>query len=219
MEKEKVKELIKENWILEIIFITLALIFFKLAEDVFEKEIFGFDGMIYNFLVNHRNIQLNFIFEAITYLGSAYVIVPVLILSIIFIKGKENKITIPINTTIALVLNQIMKNIFERPRPDNMRLMDASGYSFPSGHAMVSTAFYGYLIYIAYKNIKNVKLRNCICIALSIMIFVIDISRVYIGVHYASDVIGGTTFSIAYLIIFINTIKLINYRKQEKNNE
>ena len=219
MEKEKVKELIKENWILEIIFITLALIFFKLAEDVFEKEIFGFDGMIYNFLVNHRNIQLNFIFEAITYLGSAYVIVPVLILSIIFIKGKENKITIPINTTIALALNQIMKNIFERPRPDNMRLMDASGYSFPSGHAMVSTAFYGYLIYIAYKNIKNVKLRNCICIALSIMIFVIDISRVYIGVHYASDVIGGTTFSIAYLIIFINTIKLINYRKQEKNNE
>ena len=219
MEKEEVKELIKENWILEIIFITLALIFFKLAEDVFEKEIFGFDGMIYNFLVNHRNIQLNFIFEAITYLGSAYVIVPVLILSIIFIKGKENKITIPINTTIALVLNQIMKNIFERPRPDNMRLMDASGYSFPSGHAMVSTAFYGYLIYIAYKNIKNVKLRNCICIALSIMIFVIDISRVYIGVHYASDVIGGTTFSIAYLIIFINTIKLINYRKQEKNNE
>jgi len=219
MEKEKVKELIKENWILEIIFITLALIFFKLAEDVFEKEIFGFDGMIYNFLVNHRNIQLNFIFEAITYLGSAYVIVPVLILSMIFIKGKENKITIPINTTIALVLNQIMKNIFERPRPDNMRLMDASGYSFPSGHAMVSTAFYGYLIYIAYKNIKNVKLRNCICIALSIMIFAIDISRVYIGVHYASDVIGGTTFSIAYLIIFINTIKLINYRKQEKNNE
>ena len=219
MEKEKVKELIKENWILEIIFITLALIFLKLAEDVFEKEIFGFDGMIYNFLVNHRNIQLNFIFEAITYLGSAYVIVPVLILSIIFIKGKENKITIPINTTIALALNQIMKNIFERPRPDNMRLMDASGYSFPSGHAMVSTAFYGYLIYIAYKNIKNVKLRNCICIALSIMIFVIDISRVYIGVHYASDVIGGTTFSIAYLIIFINTIKLINYRKQEKNNE
>lgn len=218
MEKKKIKNLIKENWILGIVFISLAVIFFKIAEDVFEQEIFSFDGTIYNFLVYHRNTGLNFIFKIITYLGSAYVIIPVLILCIIFVKGKENKILIPVNTTIALILNQVMKNIFERPRPNNMRLMDASGYSFPSGHAMVSTAFYGYLIYIAYKNIENKTIRNITSIALTILVIAIDVSRVYIGVHYASDVIGGTCFSIVYLIIFINTIKYKNYKKVEKNN-
>lgn len=85
---------------------------------------------------------------------------------------------------------------------------------FLLGHAMISTAFYGYLIYYVYKNIKNKKLKAVICSLLSVLIIIIDISRIYIGVHYVSDVIAGTVLSIAYLILFINVEKFIAYRKE-----
>lgn len=70
---------------------------------------------------------------------------------------------------------------------------------------MASLAFYGYLIYLIYKNVKNKKLKITLCILLSILILLIGISRIYLGVHYTSDVIAGLCFSVAYLIIMINT--------------
>lgn len=216
MKKEKVKNAIKHNWIWATIAVVLIVIFAKIAEDVFEKEIFGFDYSIYNYILNHRNTILNTIFKVITYAGSAYVVLPVTICCVIFIKVKKDKKLIPLNLLIIILLNIVLKNIFARPRPDNMRLMQASGYSFPSGHAMVSTAFYGYLIYLTIKNIQNRKAKIAISTALALLIILIDFSRIYIGVHYVSDVIGGTVFSIVYLIAFVNINKLIEYEKNNK---
>ena len=103
-------------------------------------------------------------------------------------------------------LNQILKYIVQRNRPEGYRLIDESGYSFPSGHSMVSTAFYGFLIYLVIKKVKNKYLKNFLVILLSILIILIGFSRVYLGVHYASDVIAGFFISIAYLILFITMI-------------
>lgn len=132
MEKNKVKNAIKNNWIWATICIILLIVFFKIAEDVFEKEIFNFDYSIYNFLLSHRNNILNSIFKVLTYCGSGFVIVPVTIFCVVFVESKKQKILIPLNVAIVALLNYVLKNIFERPRPDNMRLMNATGYSFPS---------------------------------------------------------------------------------------
>ena len=102
----------------------------------------------------------------------------------------------------------ILKRVFVRQRPNELRLVEENGYSFPSGHAMASTAFYGLLIILILKNIKNKKLRNTLCCVISIVIILIDISRIYVGVHYASDVIAGTCLSIIYLIILKRVLKL-----------
>ena len=196
----KLKKIIKKNfkWI---IFLVVIIIFIAIAEDVFEKEIFEFDEIIYNFFVNHRSNTLNTFFKAITKLGNAMVILTLTILCVIFIKDKKYKILVPTNIITIIGLNILLKNIFVRPRPNQFRIIEETGYSFPSGHAMASTAFYGLLIYIAYKKIQNKTLRNTICIMLIVLILIIDISRIYLGVHYTSDVVAGTCLSIAYLII------------------
>ena len=114
---------------------------------------------------------------------------------------------IPANLFIIVGMNLLLKNIFVRPRPSELRLIEETGYSFPSGHAMASTAVYGLLLYIVFREVKNKKIRNIACILLAILIFTIDMSRIYVGVHYASDVIAGTCLSIAYLILFITIMK------------
>lgn len=203
---DNIKELIKNKykWI---IFAMVSIIFIAIAEDVFEKEIFAFDGIIYNFLLNHRNNILNNFFKIMTNFGSAEFLIPLTILCIICIKNKKYKIMLPVNLIVITSLNIILKNVFVRQRPNELRLIEETGYSFPSGHAMASTAVYGLLLYIVFREVKNKKIRNISCILLAILIFIIDMSRIYVGVHYASDVIAGTCLSIAYLILFIQIMK------------
>ena len=82
-------------------------------------------------------------------------------------------------------------------------LIDESGYSFPSGHSMVGIAFYGMIIYITYKLIKKVWLRRIFTISLAVLIALIGFSRIYLGVHYPSDVIAGFAFGYMFLILFL----------------
>ena len=203
---KKIKELIIKNykWI---IFFLFFVIFLAIAEDVFEQEIFEFDSVVYNFLVNNRNEALNNFFKIITQFGSALFLIIITILCVIFIRDKKYKILVPANLVTIAIINIVLKNLFLRPRPNELRLIEETGYSFPSGHAMASTAFYGLLIYIAHEKIENKILRNTICIMLGLLILLISISRIYVGVHYTSDVIAGTCFSIAYLILITRLIK------------
>jgi undecaprenyl-diphosphatase len=212
MKKEKIKSTIKENWLWCMILIIVLVLFFKIAEDVFEKEIFNFDFTIYNFILIHRNNLFNNFFKIFTYLGSAYVIITTAILIAIVAKDKNTKIIVPTNVAIVALLNVILKNIFARPRPNNLRLIQENGYSFPSGHAMISTAFYGLLIYIICTKVKTKKEKVIYSILLSLLIVLIDFSRIYLGVHYVSDVLAGSCLSIAYVIIFVNTNKLIKMK-------
>lgn len=142
---KKIKELIIKNykWI---IFFVFFVIFLAIAEDVFEQEIFEFDSVVYNFLVNNRNEALNNFFKIITQFGSAIVLIIITILCVIFIRDKKYKILVPANLITIVIINIVLKNFFLRPRPNEFRLIEETGYSFPSGHAMASTAFYGLLI-------------------------------------------------------------------------
>ena len=122
----------------------------------------------------------------------------------IVIKNKKIGISILSNVAIVTVLNQLIKRILQRPRPTEYRIIEETGYSFPSGHSMVSMAFYGYFIYLIYKYVKNKYVKWISIILLSLLICLIGISRIYLGVHYTSDVLGGFLISISYLIIYIS---------------
>ena len=107
----------------------------------------------------------------------------------------------------------MLKRILRRPRPTEFRIVEETGYSFPSGHSITSMVFYGYLVYLTYKYINNKKIKIPLIIFLILLIPTIGLSRIYLGVHYASDVLCGFLLGIIYLILFISISKKYLERK------
>lgn len=143
------------------------------------------------------------------------VVVLICLVALLGIKNKKYGICMALNLLCITILNIVLKNIFERPRPEGYRLIAETGFSFPSGHSMVSMAFYGYIIYLVYKKVDNIYLKWGICSIISMLIICIGISRIYLGVHYASDVLAGFYISILYLTIYIScTKKYLNIEKR-----
>lgn len=203
--KRKIVLTVKKNmkWI---ILLVCMILFFAIIEDVLDNEIWKFDDLVYNTVSKTMSTPVTAIFKVITNLGGAVGIITITLLILIFFRSNIQKYYVVLNLLLITMSNQILKNIIQRPRPIEHRIIDQAGYSFPSGHSMVSMAFYGFLIYLTYMNVKNKRLKWGICTLLSILILFIGISRIYLGVHYASDVIGGFCLSIAYLIVYTKMI-------------
>ena len=202
----KIKDFLIKNlkWI--ILFICL-IGFLALAEDVFHKEIMNGDiigyKMVSTFLISNFATPIA---KFITNFGGAIFLIGVTILLIILIKNKKIGLSIFANLVIITGLNQLLKRILQRPRPTEFRIVEETGYSFPSGHSMVSMAFYGYLIYLIYKYVKNKYIKWSLIVLLSCLIVGIGTSRIYLGVHYTSDVLGGFLISVSYLVIYISAV-------------
>ena len=202
--KERIKDFIIKNlkWI--ILFICL-IGFLALAEDVFNKEIMKGDIIGYKivstFLISDFATPIA---KFITNFGGAIFLIILTILLLVVLKNKKVGLSICTNLVVVTILNQLLKRLLQRPRPTEFRIIEENGYSFPSGHSMVSMAFYGYLIYLIYRFVKNKYLKWISIVLLSLLICLIGISRIYLGVHYTSDVLGGFLISISYLVIYIS---------------
>lgn len=103
-------------------------------------------------------------------------------------------------------LNSLLKHLFVRTRPDLFRVVEATGYSFPSGHAMVSLCFYGMLAFFIVRNIKSLRWRLVIISLAVLLVVAIGISRIYLGVHYPTDVIAGYTAGAMWLFFRISLL-------------
>lgn len=187
---------INEKRRLTICIVCLSLFAYTLSV-AFSIQINALDSIII-----YRNEFMSSVFKIITCLGNWYTIVIITLLSL-FLKNKKYFKYIALNTIVITFTNQILKIIIHRPRPDiNNRIINALGYSYPSGHAMISTAFYGFIFYLVWKS--NLKMCYKIIINSLIVILIISIcfSRVYLGVHYITDVIAGSSLSMIYLCIY-----------------
>lgn len=212
----KIKEFIRKN-IKWFILFTCLIAVIGILEDVLEDEILTLDIYGYN-LISKYLISDFFtpIAKIITQLGGAIFLIILSLALIISLKNKKVSILILLNLIISTTLNQVLKFIIQRPRPTEFRIIDEKGYSFPSGHSMVSAAFYGFLIYLIYKNIKNKYLKWGLITLLSCIVLLIGTSRIYLGVHYTSDVIAGFLISISYLIIFTHFSKEFMKNEQKQ---
>lgn len=139
--------------------------------------------------------EITLFMKFITVLGSKAVLVPAAVIAIYILYKRKNQQTEAFMIFAVLLggwlLNEGLKQVFHRPRPAVARLVEASGYGFPSGHAMVSTAFYGFLAYLVWHNFPRSRLRYFVVFGTVVLVALIGVSRVYLGVHYPGDVIAG----------------------------
>lgn len=200
------KAFIKKNLKWFILLIGL-IIFLELAEDVFSKEILKADmigyELISSFLISDFATPIA---KFITNFGGVLVLVVTTIILFISIKNKKIGLSIFANLCIITGLNVLLKQIVQRPRPTEYRIITETGYSFPSGHSMISMAFYGFLIYLIYQYVQSKYLKIGLIAFLSILIISIGISRIYLGVHYTSDVMAGFCIAISYLVLYISSV-------------
>lgn len=154
-----------------------------------------------------------YIMIGVSLFGSASVLIGITVILWLMCKDKKISKYIILNLILVFVLNRLIKIIVRRPRPEVIALITENGYSFPSAHSMVSFAFYGFIIYLMLKESKSKKQKIIYGVFLSILILLIGISRIYLGVHYATDVIGGFLIALIYLIIFIKFI----YKRRDKH--
>ncbi len=169
-----------------------------------------FDLPVYQFIMSIFGLTstMMLIMKFITTLGSTLVIVTSILCIAVLVKNKKYFLIFTFANLIGVILNNILKIIIRRPRPTETLVLTAeSSYSFPSAHSMMSMIFYGLLIYYVTKFVKKKWLKNALVGILSAIILFVGISRIYLGVHYVTDVLVGYIIGIVYLVIFIKFLK------------
>ncbi|MDO8510635.1 MAG: phosphatase PAP2 family protein [Nanoarchaeota archaeon] len=140
--------------------------------------------------------------------GRNFLIVCSAVLILYFLYKKRNKdaVLIFIGSIGGVILNKILKEIFQLPRPSDA-LIPVGGYTFPSGHAMSAVIFYSMLILLFHKKIKNKVARNSLIFANVLIILLIGLSRVMLKVHYVRDVLAGYIIGLLWLFILYKMLE------------
>lgn len=157
------------------------------------------DDYGYRFIASFQSLEMTSTMIAITFFGSTLAVIVICLICIII--KWDMGLLVSLNVALITIINQIIKLYVARARPSVLRLVVEESYSFPSAHAMVSLTLFGMIAYLLWNKYKVVS------VLLIGLVFLIGISRIYLGVHYVSDVIGGYLFALAYLGTIIPILK------------
>jgi membrane-associated phospholipid phosphatase len=200
----QLKGLIRRNRRVVVVAVAM-IVFIGILEDVLEVQSMKLDEAAYWLVVEHLRCDLlTPVMESFSALAMPGTLFVMLLAVSAFAPGRRPGWCCAVNLVLVVALNQVLKFIIQRPRPDGFRLATATGFSFPSGHSMVAMAFFGLLAWFVWKFEKDKRERNFLVVAFALVIFMIGLSRIYLGVHYASDVIGGFCLSAAWLALYTN---------------
>lgn len=189
----------------------ILLIVFMITKLYFSDYINKIDISVASFITEKViNNNLTSGIKLLTHLGSSVVLVSITLLTLFIIKDKGYFMNISLNLALAFILSVLYKNFIKRERPSVSLIKKPSDYSFPSGHTMCSVAFYGFLIYLVNKNIKNKYIKISLNILFSLVILIVPFTRIYLGVHYLSDVLMGALLGFISLMMYINYIEKEN---------
>lgn len=183
-----------------IICITLFILFILWTILLVKNKLSRIDDIVYNKI--KLNNKKTIFFKYFTNLASTKYFIIICLLLIIFLKNKLALI-ISIAMIIDAIIVFIAKHIIKRERPNINRIVEEKGYSYPSGHTFSATCFYGLVMFLI--NISSITLGYQILITIPLIsiILLIGFSRIYLGVHYFSDCIGGLLLSSSYIILYV----------------
>ncbi|QNH61317.1 phosphatase PAP2 family protein [Hymenobacter sediminicola] len=196
--------------------------FLALGREVFDQDAATFDAAAFQWARRLLGPKQQWV-EAVTFFASRnFITVAGCLLIGWFLVLRRHRwysLLIPVVALGSITLNLVLKNFYNRPRP-LLPLVSASGLSFPSGHAMISASFYGLLVYLVQTHVEQRWLRWLLTSILVLLILLIGLTRVYLRVHYATDVLAGFTAGLVWLVVAIPVLKRIETRvkMQFKNN-
>jgi undecaprenyl-diphosphatase len=177
--------------------------FFKLTDEVLEGDSRAFDRTVLLWI--HQNFPdwLNEPMRLATALGYYYVVVPLLVVAVVLFYRRGWRLSaalLAVSTAGSIVLTTVLKGVFQRARPE---LFDsgyhASFYSFPSGHATVAVGFYGMLTVILAYRLRGLA-RWAVAVSGILVVLLIGSSRLYLGVHYPTDILAGYLSALLWLV-------------------
>ena len=205
---------------LVIFIISISLILFTwLSREVYTGRTFLMDDVVFNLTFSIRSSFLTGLMQVITFLGSSYFLLPANSLMICWILiGKKDAffaLQWAITSIGSLLLMYFFKGFYQRPRPLDPYLASASGFSYPSGHTLNSLVFFGLIIILIWRYSKKKSIRLWVTVMLSVLILAVGLSRNYLRVHYASDVLGGLSLGLLWLLL-INLIFQRSFARQQK---
>lgn len=202
------------------------LLFVVLAYFITANQVLVFDTVIAENIYSLRNSVLTVILKVVTYAGNWQTVTFLCLLALI-LPMRRKSFGIPMATAaiVSTVLYKGLKTFFVRPRPDiSLHLIEQGGYSFPSGHSMTGLVFYGMILWLCYQQSSLVALQEKkgfniltnksfiygLTVALSLLILLIGFSRIYLGVHYPTDVLAGWAVGFILLLCLTTFWKGIN---------
>lgn len=172
------------------------------------------DEAVRDFFISIRNNFTDIAVIGLTHLGDTVTIVALCIVLLILPNRKTYGLPVSLAALAGVAVYKPMKHLFLRARPDELlHLVEQGGYSFPSGHSVSSVIVYGLLLYLIRRHCQSETLRRVLTVACSILALLIGPSRLYVSVHWASDVACGMLIGLGVLLIAINIMERID----EKN--
>ncbi|MDI9589948.1 MAG: phosphatase PAP2 family protein [Acidobacteriota bacterium] len=190
-----------------VLFVVAMVLFLVVLQNMLAGDILRLDYYAYRLIVvRMRRAWLTPIMQSISELALPAVLVVMLLAVQAFAPGRRPGLCAAGNLVGIVLLNQVFKFLVQRPRPEGFRLIAESGYSFPSGHSMVAMGFYGLLAWMAWRYEKDPTVRRLSVAGFALIVALVGISRVYLGVHYASDVIAGFCLALAWLALYITVV-------------
>ena len=186
-----------------VLFAVASVLFVAVLQNMLWGDLLRLDYYAYQiFVVRMRRAWLTPIMRSISELALPVVLAVLLLAVHAFAPGRSPGLCAAFNLIGVVLVNQVCKFIVQRPRPEGFRLIAESGYSFPSGHSMVAMAFYGLLAWMAWRYERDTFVKWVSVIGFGLVVALVGISRVYLGVHYASDVIAGFCLAAAWLALY-----------------
>ena len=199
------------------VFTVSIAVFFVMLFLVQSGKAAAFDDAVRFFFYDMRSGALTSAAKAMTYLGN-WQSVTVLCIILLIIKPTRIRYGIPVSAGAisVTVINKIIKNLVRRDRPDQIyHLIKQGGYSFPSGHSITSMFVFGMLIYLVRVNVQNRKAANVLTVIIAVPMVCIGLSRIYLGVHYPSDVLAGWALGIAVMMVVIEIADRLRSRSHK----
>ena len=164
------------------------------------------DNLVYNFSQTFLSDGMTSFMRFVTFFASPICLIGFLILGLLFLKKKG--IFLVISMGINQIINEGLKYLIKRPRPSFPHLVVENGFSCPSGHTMGSIAFYGILLIIIWHSNLPKVIKWLLTIIFSLLTILIMFSRIYLGVHYFSDILAGLLISCFTFVLIYRSSKL-----------